>query len=139
MDLINFISFDFAAIDRLAWTIFIVGWIIVFFVLITLSIIYRHLPKVTNRIEEYRDKLIKAKKEKKSLKAEQEKLKAKEKIAKEEAKSGDSDDEIYVAISAALNLYLDDQHDEESYVLTIDRDSALYSPWSAKIYNINNI
>ncbi|MEZ5070391.1 MAG: OadG family protein [Bacteroidales bacterium] len=42
------------------------------------------------------------------------------------------------AIAMALHLYLDEFHDEESGVLTIERISRAYSPWSSKIYEVRN-
>jgi Na+-transporting methylmalonyl-CoA/oxaloacetate decarboxylase gamma subunit len=41
------------------------------------------------------------------------------------------------AIAMALYLY-NELHDEESTILTIDRVSKIYSPWSSKIYNLRN-
>ena len=43
-----------------------------------------------------------------------------------------------VAIAMALQLYLEDVHDDESNVITIKRIEKRYSPWSSKIYGINN-
>ena len=43
-----------------------------------------------------------------------------------------------VAIAMALHLYLEDVHDDESNVITIKRIEKRYSPWSSKIYGINN-
>ncbi len=43
------------------------------------------------------------------------------------------------AISVAIYLYLKVQHDEESYNLTIKKISRRYSPWSSKIYSMNNL
>lgn len=43
--------------------------------------------------------------------------------------------EIAAAISVAIHLYLDEQHDEENTVLTIKQARKLYSPWSSKIYS----
>lgn len=42
------------------------------------------------------------------------------------------------AIAAALHLYYDDVHDEESRVITIKKVEKRYSPWSSKIYGLNN-
>jgi sodium pump decarboxylase gamma subunit len=42
------------------------------------------------------------------------------------------------AIAMALHLYYDDIHDDESYVITIKNTDNRYSPWSSKIYGINN-
>ena len=43
-----------------------------------------------------------------------------------------------VAIAMALHLYFDEVHDDESNVITIKRIERRYSPWSSKIYGINN-
>ena len=43
------------------------------------------------------------------------------------------------AIGIALHLYLNDNiHDDESNVITIKRIQRRYSPWSYKIYSMNN-
>jgi glutaconyl-CoA/methylmalonyl-CoA decarboxylase subunit delta len=44
--------------------------------------------------------------------------------------------EVSAAISAALYLYMDEGHDEESNIVTIKRISKLYSPWSSKLYSL---
>lgn len=45
-----------------------------------------------------------------------------------------------VAISTALHLYISgkERHIEESNIITIKRIQKRYSPWSSKIYNMNN-
>ncbi len=43
------------------------------------------------------------------------------------------------AISMALHLFMNDIHDEESNVITIKRIERRYSPWSSKIYGLNNL
>ncbi|MDX9905877.1 MAG: lamin tail domain-containing protein, partial [Bacteroidales bacterium] len=40
-----------------------------------------------------------------------------------------------LAIAMALFLY-NEVHDEESNILTIERVSRIYSPWSSKYYNM---
>ena len=44
--------------------------------------------------------------------------------------------EVNAAIAAALHFYFQEIHDEESTVLTINRVSRTYSPWSSKIYGL---
>lgn len=44
----------------------------------------------------------------------------------------------YAAIAMALHLYFN-LHDDESDIITIKNIDRRYSPWSSKIYNINNI
>ncbi len=46
--------------------------------------------------------------------------------------------EIAAAIGAAVHLYLDQQHDHESAILTIKQVKKPYSPWSSKIYGTQN-
>ena len=48
-----------------------------------------------------------------------------------------SGDEI-AAIALALHLYQNDMHDHESLMLTMNKISRTYSPWSSKIYGITN-
>jgi glutaconyl-CoA/methylmalonyl-CoA decarboxylase subunit delta len=44
--------------------------------------------------------------------------------------------DVTAAIAAALSLYFQEVHDKESAVLTINRTSRTYSPWSSKIYGL---
>lgn len=44
--------------------------------------------------------------------------------------------EVTAAISAALYLYMNEQHDDESGKITIKEVSRKYSPWSSKIYGM---
>jgi len=44
--------------------------------------------------------------------------------------------EVFAAISAALYLHENEQHDYESAILTINRAAKNYSPWSSKIYGL---
>lgn len=43
------------------------------------------------------------------------------------------------AISMAIYLYLNELHDHESGIVTIKSVKKNYSPWSSKIYGLNNI
>jgi glutaconyl-CoA/methylmalonyl-CoA decarboxylase subunit delta len=44
--------------------------------------------------------------------------------------------EINAAIAMALHLYYSEMHDKEDTVLTINKVSRTYSPWSSKIYGL---
>lgn len=44
--------------------------------------------------------------------------------------------EVSAAIAMALQLYYDEIHDYENTVLTIQKVSRTYSPWSSKIYSL---
>lgn len=46
--------------------------------------------------------------------------------------------EVAAAISSAIHLYLNDQHDFENPILTIKQAKKSYSPWSSKIYGTQN-
>ncbi|WP_298064957.1 OadG family transporter subunit [uncultured Rikenella sp.] len=46
--------------------------------------------------------------------------------------------EEIAAIAIALRRYEEDMHDIESHILTINRVARAYSPWSSKIYGLNN-
>jgi Na+-transporting methylmalonyl-CoA/oxaloacetate decarboxylase gamma subunit len=49
----------------------------------------------------------------------------------------DDSGEIYAAITAAIHLYSEELDDEENTVLTINKVSRTYSPWSSKIHGLN--
>lgn len=44
---------------------------------------------------------------------------------------------VYAAIATAIHLYNEELHDEETAVLTINKVSRTYSPWSSKIHGLN--
>ena len=46
--------------------------------------------------------------------------------------------EEITAISAAVHMFLDEIHDEENAILTINQSVKNYSPWSSKIYGSHN-
>jgi hypothetical protein len=45
---------------------------------------------------------------------------------------------VHAAIAMGLHLYFEEQHDEESRVITIHNAPKQYSPWSSKIYGVLN-
>ena len=107
-------------VDSQAWIITIVGWLIVFAALVVLIIVFTYIPKILN-------------------------LKIKRKIkSKGEQIELDANDNKYIsgdetaAMAMALHLYFDEQHDEESNVITIKQIQRRYSPWSSKIYGLRN-
>jgi len=67
-----------------------------------------------------------------------EKPKAGDNLAKETAPEREVPAEIVAAIGLALRRYESDLYDMESTVLTINRVTRAYSPWSSKIYGILN-
>lgn len=53
------------------------------------------------------------------------------------AAAGNINGEIAAAISTALHLYKNEYHDFENTVLTINKVSKTYSPWSSKLYGLS--
>lgn len=45
--------------------------------------------------------------------------------------------DVHAAICMALLMHINDTHDDESGIITINKIERRYSPWSSKIYNIN--
>ena len=54
-----------------------------------------------------------------------------------EAENPGKEGEIHAVIALALYLYLMELHDRESEVITINKVARTYSPWSSKIYGLN--
>jgi len=111
------ISFDLSAVNGYALTVSIVGYLTVFSVLVVMYFIYNNIPKLIHL--NIREKL---------------KREGKEKEAELDL---DINGEVNAAISTALYLYLN-EHDEESTKLTIKHIQRSYTPWSSKIYNVND-
>jgi len=53
-------------------------------------------------------------------------------LARDDPKKG-----VYAAIASAIHLYGEELHDVENTVLTINKVSRTYSPWSSKIHGLN--
>jgi glutaconyl-CoA/methylmalonyl-CoA decarboxylase subunit delta len=53
-------------------------------------------------------------------------------------KNGTLTGEEAAAITAAIYMFIEDLHDEENRVLTIEKISRRYSPWSSKIYSVSH-
>ena len=94
----------------------VVGYLIVFLALLLLYSLFRIMPRLLY------------------MKIRKKKVSAAEERSDEEMISG----EETAAIAMALQLYLDELHDEESDVMTIKKISKRYSPWSSKIYGLNS-
>ncbi len=99
-------------------SIAITGYLIVFIALTIIILVFYVLPKIL-------------------------KINVKRKLQKNNSECIKSIDEeitgaTVAAISTAIYMYFNEQHDDESYDLTIKRISRRYSPWSSKIYSMNN-
>jgi len=105
---------------KLGVIITIVGMGVVFISLIILSIIFNQIPKLL-------------------------KIQMKMKFKKAGKKTDDKDccadisGDTNAAIALALHLYMNELHDLESNVMTIEKVSRRYSPWSSKIYGLRNL
>lgn len=73
-----------------------------------------------------------------NVKLTRKKAAASEQVAKLDGKSYDSpySGEEVAAIAMALKMYMDQLHDKEHSVLTINKVARAYSPWSSKIYGL---
>ncbi len=93
------------------WMMGLVGYAVVFLVLVSLAVIFTLFQKGLAR---------------RSRKARPEHV---EEVVEH---AGD----VNAAIAMALHLYTNELHDLESAVLTIERRESIYRPWSSKIYGL---
>lgn len=100
---------------------------VVFFGLVLLYVAFKFLGKGIMAFNHRR--AVKA--EHKATGGDKEAIKAS--IPKGEDLSGD----VYAAIAAAIYMYQSELHDEENTILTIEKVSRTYSPWSSKLYGMN--
>lgn len=113
---INKNSHLFQQIDPWGIGMTVIGYVVVFAALLFLYLIFSNLSKVLNLNV------------KRLLKRE-----GKSEISKEDLSiSG----EVNAAIAMAIHLYYTELHDKEDAVLTINKISRTYSPWSSKIYGL---
>lgn len=120
--ILNTVSLDFSFfnIDAFSASIALVGYAVVFSVLVLMFFVVLKLPKIIKY-----DYMALFSGNRKS-----------------EEKPVKKDDlnisgEVNAAISMALFLHFSEMHDEESGVITIKKVSKRYSPWSSKIYGLN--
>jgi len=105
------IQWDFAL------SLSIIGYLIVLLALMFLFFIYTLIPRVIQVVTNTH-------------------LRRKNKNGDDDIANIPDSGEIGAAISAALYLYLNEQHDNESGKMTIKEVSKKYSPWSSKIYGV---
>ncbi len=110
------------SLDPLAWTIVVVGVGIVFLSLLVVYIFFRY---ILTFILNFKLKSFARKKG----------IDPAEALTAKTIQSG----EVNAAIAMALYQYFNELHDVESGVITIKRVSRHYSPWSSKLYNMNNL
>ncbi|HOP00118.1 MAG TPA: OadG family protein [Bacteroidales bacterium] len=120
MTLLFFLTLN--SFDPLAWTVVAVGIGIVFISLFTVYLFFRY---VLTFLLNFRLRSFARKKG----------IDPAEAVTTKTLMSG----EVNAAIAMALYLHLNELHDVESGVITIKRVSRNYSPWSSKLYNMNNL
>jgi Na+-transporting methylmalonyl-CoA/oxaloacetate decarboxylase gamma subunit len=107
----------FQKIDPWGIGLTFIGMLVVFSSLLLLFIAFKNLVKVLNYLR----------RKKQSKKGE---------ILSADLKEDVHTGEVNAAIAMALYLYSQEQHDQESLVLTINKVARTYSPWSSKIYSL---
>ncbi|MDA3910833.1 MAG: OadG family protein [Bacteroidales bacterium] len=126
INMIAEISWDFSLVGVQGWTIFIIGWLVVFISLILLSSLFRLLPNILTGASNQKDKM--------KEKRQQAKANGKSEKTNSDVVTG----ELTAAIATALHLYFTDLHDDEARILKVEHKSRKYSPWNSKIYNVMN-
>jgi hypothetical protein len=111
------IHFDTSALTAYTITLAVVGYLTVFFALVLMYFVYNNIPRLIN-------------------------LRVRQKLKKEgKLKEAGNDlavvGEVTAAISMAVYLCMN-EHDEESHTLTIRPVQRSYTPWSSRIYNVND-
>lgn len=112
----------FGKLDPMGIAMAIIAMSVVFSALALLSLIFRNINKVYNFT--FKDLF---------------RRKRKEISVSTETTVEGIPGEVAAAIALALHLYQQQIHDNENTVLTIQRVSRLYSPWSSKIYGLRQI
>ncbi len=107
-------------VDSSTWMITILGWVIVFIALFILVGIFLLVPKIIN-------------------KATVKKVSVKGDVSSTAVRIQGVTGETNAVIATALYLYFNENHDEESNVITIKKVQRRYSPWSSKLYGMPNM
>lgn len=108
-------------ITQEAWLITLIGMGVVFSTLTLIYVMFYFMPKILNIRLALPSRIVK------------------EKVAEVEPRASQISGELNAAISATIFLYLNELHDEETRIVTINRTNKHYSPWSSKIYQVNNL
>ena len=115
-----FSIFLLSGLSKFSFIVAFVGYLVVFLALVILVVIFINIPKL------YHIQIRK-------------KLKRKGKgIGHDEDCCMNISGETNAAIGLAIYMYLNELHDHENMVITIDKVSRRYSPWSSKIYGLTN-
>jgi len=122
------LKLDFSLISRDEIWIMVLGYLIVFLVLAALYVTFQNLPRLL-KIGTFVSTFFK----RKAI------VHPPHKNLHEKKDPVPISGELNAAISAAIHLYTSEQHDEEDTILTIEKVSRRYSPWSSKIYAVINL
>ncbi len=106
----------FKQVDPYGLGMTVIGYAIVFIALLLLYIVFFNLTKL--------------------IQLKLKRMLRKAGVIEKEKKDISIPGEVNAAIAMALHLYFQELHDEESAILTINRASKVYSPWSSKIYGL---
>ncbi len=109
-----------ASTVEFGFTVAVVGFSIVLFSLTMLVIVFTRLPRLINmNLKKWRKK--------------------DNRIIQEESSDEDYiiEGNVTAALSLAIHLYFSELHDNESNIVTIKKVRKAYSPWSSKIYSVN--
>ncbi len=60
-------------------------------------------------------------------------------VANKERDVSSGSGEEMAAVCAAIYLFMEEAHDEENAILTINKSPKMYSPWSSKIYATHKV
>lgn len=115
---LGYIDIDFSVITWHDWVLVILGQVIVF---ISLSIIYLIFKYLIPYLLKFRFRQF-----------------ARNHGRNVEEMHTEVPANANAAIAMAIYLYNNEFHDEESNVITINKVSRTYSPWSSKLHNMNN-
>ncbi len=118
--MINFLTANAEINWTLVWVLTVVGYVVVFIALVLLVYVYKLMPTLLN--VQLKRRLKKSGKEIDTL------------TTNDKYLSG----EVNAAIGMTLIMFFDEQHDEESNIITIKRVARTYSPWSSKIYGTSH-
>lgn len=116
MILLDLFEWNLSNINNDALILSLVGYVIVFLALTLLYTVFHNLPKLLQF----------------NLRRQLRKKGKSEIVIEDITITG----EVSAAISTAIHLFFSEMHDEEAHVLTINKISKRYTPWSSKIYNV---
>ncbi|TRX59416.1 hypothetical protein FNH22_09630 [Fulvivirga sp. M361] len=119
------IVFDTSLVHESTIMVAVIGYVTVFTSLVLLFMVFRSLPKLIAVLSKMRTKT-------------KETLANNGNWQKKQSEVTDISGEVNAAISAAIHHYLNEIHDDEDMVLTLQKMSRTYSPWSSKIYSVIN-